>query len=139
MPVSDSAFAWTKAYSVNIAILDKQHQELFETINELDQAFRHGCGNDAIDPVLHQLVRYAMSHFLAEESLMQQHNFPGFLTHCGEHQMFRAKLAEFLADHRAGKAGVPASLLLFLREWMKEHVLDMDKQYSSFLNAHGVY
>jgi hemerythrin len=53
--------------------------------------------------------------------------------------MFRSKVAEFLADHRAGKAGVPASLLLFMQDWLEKHVLNTDKQYGAFLNARGVH
>jgi hemerythrin len=139
MAASDTPLCWTQEYSVNIAVLDEQHQELFKIVNELDQAVRHGNGNTAIDPILHKLVHYALSHFLAEESLMRQHDFPGLLTHCSQHQMFRAKIADFLAEHRAGKADVPALLLLFMQEWLKKHVLKADQEYSSFLNARGVY
>jgi hemerythrin len=139
MPASDTTLCWTEAYSVNIAVLDQQHQELFETVSELDRAVHEGNGKTAVDSVLHKLVHYALSHFLAEESLMREHGFPGLLAHCGQHQMFRAKIAEFLEHHRAGNAGVPASLLFFMHGWLTMHVLQTDKQYGSYLNAHGVY
>jgi hemerythrin-like metal-binding protein len=139
MFTSDTTFCWTQAYSVNIAVLDQQHQELFEIVGELERAVHEGNGNTAVDPILHKLVHYALSHFIAEESLMRQHGFPGLLAHCQQHQMFRAKIAKFLEDHRAGKAGVPVSLLRFMQDWLKNHVLKTDKQYSSFLNTHGVY
>jgi len=139
MPVSNSTFRWTEAYRVNIVALDQQHAQLFDTVNELDQALRGGAENAAIDSVLHKLVGYALTHFSAEESLMRQHDFPGLLTHCSQHQMFRARIAEFLEEHRAGKAGVPVSLMLFMQSWLKEHLLNTDQQYSAFLNARGVH
>jgi hypothetical protein len=42
MTVATSPFHWTEAYSMNIFLLDKQHQKLFDTVNELDQALRAG-------------------------------------------------------------------------------------------------
>ena len=138
MSVAIGTFHWTETYSVNIAVLDQQHQQLIETVNELDQALRKGEGKAALDSVLDKLVEYALVHFAAEESLMQKHDFPGFFTHRTQHEEFRKKLAEYLEAHKAGKPGVPVSLLFFMQEWMKEHLLKTDKLYSTFLNAHGV-
>jgi hemerythrin len=39
---------------------------------------------------------------------------------------------------KAGKPGVPVSLLLYMQTWMKEHLSKTDKLYSAFLNARGV-
>lgn len=138
MASSENTFCWTKDYSVNIAVLDEQHKDLFNTVNELEQALSAGSGDAALDSILHKLVQYALSHFAAEEHLMREHAFPGLMAHVVQHQMFRARVAEFLTDHRAGKAGVLASLLLFMQDWLKKHVLKIDKQYSPFLTARGV-
>jgi hemerythrin len=136
MPVASSAFRWTEAYSVKIALLDQQHQKLFDTVNELDRALRTGEGNSVIDPVLGKLVDYARVHFAEEES--QKHNFPGQYTHRTEHESFRRKIEVFLGEHKAARPGVPVSLLFFVQAWLKHHVLKTDKQYSAFLNARGV-
>src|SRR5271169_2064385 len=117
MTTPNSAFRWTEQYSVNIAALDAQHQGLFATINELNEALARGAGARTTEPVLLKLVQYAQTHFGAEEALMTEHQFPGLETHCMEHQRFGKKVAKFLEDHRAGKQGVPVSLLLFLQTW----------------------
>ena len=138
MSVSSSTFRWTEGYRVNIALLDQQHRQLIETVNELDQALRTGEGKSVVEAVLDKLVEYALVHFTAEERLMQQHDFPGLSTHQTQHEMFRQKIAIYLEDQKAGKPGVPVSLLLFMQEWMKQHLLTTDRQYSAFLNARGV-
>ena len=139
MSVATGTFCWTEALSVNIAILDQQHKQLFDTLNQLDQALRKGEGTAALDPVLDRLVEYALVHFAAEESLMEQHNFPGLFNHRAQHEEFRKRLAEYLEAHKAGKPGVPVSLLFFMQGWMKEHFSRTDKLYSAFLNARGVH
>ena len=131
-------FCWTEAYPVNVAVLDQQHQELFDTVNQLERALRVGEGNAAIDEILDRLMTYAGLHFAAEESLMERHEFPGSSTHRIQHEMFRKKMMSFLEKHRAAKAGVAVELLLFLQTWLKQHVLKTDKQYTAFLNARGV-
>jgi hemerythrin-like metal-binding protein len=136
--VATGTFRWTEAFRVNIAILDQQHQQLIDTINQLDQALRKGEGKAALEPVLDKLVEYALVHFAAEESLMEQHDFPGLSTHRAQHEEFRKRLDEYLKAHKAGKPGVPVSLLFFMKDWLKEHVLKTDKLYSAFLNARGV-
>ncbi len=139
MTVSTPAFRWTEKYSVNIAALDHQHQGLFATINELNEALAHGEGRAVTDAILQKLVEYALTHFAAEEALMVEYEFPGLATHCMAHQKFVQAVTKFLEDYYAGKPGVPVSLLLFLQTWLKEHILVADKAYSSFLNARGVH
>jgi len=139
MSAATGTFRWTEAYRVNVAEFDRQHQDLFDAINELDQALRTGEGDAVLDPLLDKLMNYALEHFAAEESLMTKHKFPGLQEHREQHELFRHKMAAFLASRKAHKAGVPVSLLFFLRDWLKNHLLKTDKQYSSFLNARGVF
>lgn len=139
MPTSRSGFRWTESYSVNIAALDRQHQGLFDTINDLNGALASGDGNAALEGILLKLVDYATVHFWSEEALMVEHNFPGLSTHRAEHERFSRCVAQFLQDFQAGKPGVPVSLMLFLQSWLKSHILGSDKAYSAYLNARGVH
>lgn len=138
MPVVSETFRWTEAYSVHIAALDEQHRRLFDAVNELHRALQIGEGAAALQAVLQRLLHYAAEHFAAEEALMAQYNFPGLSTHRARHEAFRNKLAEFMEAHRAARAGAPVAVLLFLQDWLKNHLLKTDKLYSDFLNARGV-
>ena len=138
MSHANCVFRWAECYKVNVAILDRQHQELFDVVNELEKALRVGEGHIVIDRILDRLLTYVGFHFAAEESLMEQHRFPGLSTHRAEHEMFRVKLLIFLEKHRAAKSGVPVELLLFLHSRFKQHLQETDKLYSKFLNERGV-
>lgn len=138
MSVASRTFHWTDAYRVNIAVLDRQHQELFDVVNELDEALKTGEGDAVLDAILQKLVEYALTHFVSEESLMQKHSYPALATHRTQHEMFRKKMAAFMEDHRAGRPGVPVALLWFMQDWFKQHLLRTDKLYSAYLNARGV-
>lgn len=138
MPVTTETFHWGEAYSVNIAALDQQHRRLFDTVNELHRAMQTGEGAAALKTILQKLANYAAEHFATEEALMAQYDFPGLSTHRHRHDEFRDKIAEFMDAHSAGKAGTPVAVLLFLEDWLKDHLLKTDKQYTDFLHARGV-
>jgi len=138
MTAPTPAFRWTERYSVNVAAIDDQHKRLFTIINELNDALAHGEGAAVAEPVLQKLVDYAQVHFAAEEALLEEYKFPATGAHRAEHDKFTQSIAKFREDYRAGKPGVPVSLMLFLQDWLKEHILVNDKAYTSFLNARGV-
>ena len=69
MANANCVFLWTEAYKVNVTALDQQHQELFDIVNELEQALRIGEGNAAIDRILDRLETYVEMHFTFEESV----------------------------------------------------------------------
>jgi hemerythrin-like metal-binding protein len=138
MADSKSVFRWTDECKVNIAVLDQQHRELIDILNELERALRVGEGNGVTEVTLDRLLTYVGAHFDAEESLMERYQFPGLPTHRIQHDMFRGRMKGFLERHRAGKPGLAVELLLFLQNWLKSHVMKTDKQYSAFLNARGV-
>ena len=134
----DQTFRWDQECSVNIADLDRQHQELFRTVAELEQALHKGSADSIIDEILEKVIKYTISHFAAEEQLMQQHGFPGLAAHRYDHQLLAQKLTKFNLSHKAGRPGVPATLLSFLKAWLQDHLLKTDKEYSEFLNSRGV-
>jgi hemerythrin len=136
---ASQTFRWSEVYSVHIAILDEQHRKLVATINELNQALRSGMGASVIDSVLGKLMEYANEHFKSEETLMEQHNFPGLPAHRRQHEEFRRRMALFMEAHGAGKPCVPVSVMLYMEKWLKEHMIKTDQLYSAYLNARGVY
>jgi hemerythrin-like metal-binding protein len=136
---ASTTFQWSKAYSVGVAVLDEQHQVLVAALHDLDEALRRGAGLAVIDEILKRLVDYASLHFATEENFMVQYRYPAFHIHRHHHQKFRVALAGFLSDHQAGKSGVPVKVLLFVQQWLKQHVLKQDKLYTDFLHARGVH
>jgi len=86
---------WDFSYSVKIAELDHQHQRLFRTVAELEYAVRMGRADYVIDEVLEKVIEHTISHFAAEENLMEQYGFPAWPPIAGNHQMLAQKLTKF--------------------------------------------
>lgn len=132
------AFGWSEQYAVNIAALDLQHQSLFATVDQLNEALAAGEGAEVTDSVLAKLLRYADIHFKAEEALLEQHQFPGLYEHKVEHKKFTEQVVRLLARFKRNDPGVPGALMCFMESWLKQHVMKTDMEYSSHLTERGV-
>ena len=131
-------FTWTPKMSVGIAKVDKEHQGLFDNINQLHEGMLAGRGKEALGSVLVQLVRYTKVHFGHEEELLRMHGFPGLADHLELHQAFREKVSELDAQVKAGMAALSIATLDFLRDWLAKHILGVDMQYKDFMATKGV-
>jgi hemerythrin len=133
------AFSWSETYSVHVDALDRQHQELFKTLNELNDALSSGYGEKAVDSVLKKLEFYCRSHFAAEEKMLENAGYPDLAAHRARHQEFTRRLDGLIKSHRSGQVGVAVSLMLFLSAWLREHILGVDKNYTPYLESKGVH
>jgi len=131
-------FQWKDSYSVKVEAMDHQHKKLFELVNELHNAMGAGHGKDVAGDVLHRLIDYTVNHFSAEEKLMEKYNYPGLTSHRVEHKALTDKVLAFKKEFDAGTGNVTPELMLFLQQWLRNHIQTVDQRYGEFLNTHGV-
>ena len=135
----DQVFGWKPAYSVHVAAIDAQHRKLIRLLDELQRALQAGQAFTITDRIFRELVAYTDYHFKMEERLMQQHEYPGMAEHKFEHEVLTRRVLLFKQSYDQGKVAlIPMSLLLFLQDWLRQHILETDKKYGEFLNAKGV-
>lgn len=130
-------FVWNESYSVKIARMDEQHKKLFSLFDELANAMLSGTVRDTYGQILRGLIEYAKTHFTQEEQLMTQHGYPGYPGHKKLHDEFVKQVNDLQKDFDEGKT-LPVKTSQFLRDWLTNHILKVDQQYSAFLNAKGV-
>lgn len=129
---------WNENLSVNIALVDRQHQKLISLINDLHNANREGRGNQKLKLVVSELEFYAKSHFTQEERYFARYSYPAAESHIRAHQIFIEKVRQFKSAIEQGGIGLPTEILSFLRFWIVEHIMRVDKKYSSYLNEKGL-
>jgi hemerythrin len=126
---------WDEKYSVNIAEIDKQHKHFMSIINELHDALmidQHP--KQVIERIVNELVDYTDYHFKTEEKLFEQHNYPGKDVHKQQHDDLRAQAYKLRDDFAANRVEIDLSVLSFLTEWLVEHILGSDMEYSPYLS-----
>jgi hemerythrin-like metal-binding protein len=137
---SDSQFIeWDdERYSTNIERFDRQHQRLFELLNELHVAMNQGESDDEIRRILVELERYTEYHFGDEEEFMQDCGYSMdcsecFFNHREKHQEFAEKVTELREKHERGEY-ITMEVLMFVRDWLDTHIggMNQDQSYGEY-------
>jgi hemerythrin len=130
---------WSKEYSVEVQSIDKEHQKLFDMLNELHDAMKVGKGSQIAPAVLKRLVAYTCEHFAHEENMMLRARYPDFPKHKVAHDNLTREVSQILRDFEAGEVVLSMKLLDFLRNWLQSHIMGCDKQYSGHPQAAGIH
>ncbi len=131
-------FKWNDSYSVNIKAIDKQHLKLVDLINKLYSAMKLGKANHIILDILNGLTDYTEKHFSYEEKMMHDANYPGYTEQIHEHKTFVQKLKDIQNEYQSGKLQTN-QLMIYLKNWLSDHIKGIDMQYKDFFNSRNVY
>jgi hemerythrin len=122
-----------------VAVLDEDHKKLVTLLNDLHYGIASGQGTERLGMVLNGLASYAATHFAHEEELFAQTNYPDAEQHIKEHREFTRKLLEIYARYNKGQFdALSRDTFEFLKTWLHNHVLDVDKKYEAHLHANGI-
>jgi hemerythrin len=129
---------WDDSFSVQIAAMDKQHQNLFDLINKLHEAMGQGKGKDTLPEVFESLIKYTQVHFAAEEALLQKHNYPDLAAHKRLHADLIMQISELQKQFQAGDFSASQKTRDFLKQWLTAHIKETDLKYGVFLKQSGI-
>ena len=126
---------WNKDFEVGIEKIDRQHQKLFQRINELLVAMKEGKGKAELLQTLKFLEDYVNHHFEEEEMIQTQNNYPKYEKQHAEHEEFRNELK--LLKNEFETKGVNVSLVIQVQrkmsEWWKNHITTLDKDLGAYI------
>jgi len=129
---------WKDSYSVGIDSIDQQHKKLLNLINQLQTAVDYSTGEQFEREALDELVDYTKTHFIYEEGLMKDNDYPDFVAHKDQHEKMFKKVGEVLAEYEQDHDTAMANAAQYLKDWLIHHINGTDKQYSSYLIERGV-
>ncbi len=119
---------WRPDFELGIPEIDVQHKKIVELINILNEAFIKDETKNKLGGILDEMADYAVYHFKTEEKLFKSHNFPFAKEHISQHENFTKKVQEYKTKFAAGQS-VTFQVLIFLRRWLTDHILDSDREY----------
>lgn len=131
---------WTPQISVGIQEIDEQHKQLIQLLNKLFEVMlsKSPERDRVAQQTLHEVVNYTKIHFAVEESLFRIFNYPGYDEHKGKHDQLKSQVDDITRRVQSGEKRIDTALLVFLRNWVTQHIMEEDKQYSGFLLQQGV-
>lgn len=131
-------FEWKQEYSVGIDSIDQQHKKLLGLINQLQTAVDFSTGEQFEREALDQLLDYTKTHFSYEEELMEANGYPDFESHKAQHEKMITRVGEVLAEYEKDRDTAMKNAVIYLKDWLINHINGTDKAYSSFLIGKGV-
>lgn len=123
---------WDEKFSVGSTALDKQHGDILNCINELNDALMTRHGERVARSTLERLEEYVKVHFAAEEALLRKTAYPDLQAQINQHRFFEQEV-RVLASQCVMGADFAPSFFVFLRDWLVEHMLEMNVKYKGFL------
>lgn len=124
---------WDNSFLIGIAVIDRQHQKLFELANLFFEAMNMSKDKQLSRHILQGLMTYVTVHFSAEEEQMQKMDYPRLAEHRAEHQQLRQHVEEKMAACTAGRPVNMTDVAELLKVWLTQHIQIEDRQYGVFL------
>ena len=121
---------WDQSFSVHNEKMDQQHRRIMNAVNELSEAMSVGR---VLERIFTSMLNYAQTHFLDEEDLLESVRYPGINEQKLEHGKFTEKIQSYKHQFKQSDTTVSVSLVFFLIDWWRHHILKNDKAYAAFL------
>ena len=126
-------FEWEPSFSVGHELLDAQHRQLLSICHEVARSLeiRSPPAEERFLQVLQRLKSYADGHFLHEERLLRQVQYPALQSQEADHEGFRDILVGIELDASYGFMD-QRSLSATLFSWWRTHILVEDMKYRPY-------
>lgn len=123
--------AWSDDLKTGIAIIDYQHQLLFEIIAKLSDAKQK---TSTFLEFIIELKIYTSEHFVTEESFMIKYDYPEYSQHKKMHDNFILNYKEKIIPLLEKKSfEIVPELVMFVEEWLVNHYSNEDVKMARYL------
>lgn len=130
---------WKKEYETGFEKIDKQHRQIVDIIDKLNEEIEQKVGGDTINEMVLELKIYSISHLDFEERLFKKYNYTdeNLENHMDKHNFFRNKISEFMVGEIYIQTELAYKISTFLKEWLISHIQETDKKFVQFLKDEG--
>jgi len=126
---------WKESLKIGVPLIDSEHKELCDRIDQLFAACSQGKGKEEIYKTLEFLEGYTIKHFSDEEKLQRSSSYPKCKEHKELHEFFKKKIADLKVDISTNGASIAvvSKTNYFLMDWLLNHIQKYDTELSTYL------
>lgn len=135
---AEDKIVWKEEYSVGIASLDQDHKKLIGLLNKFITAYDYAMSESYEREALNELIAYTKYHFLREEELMVDNNYPDVVAHKAQHKKMFEQVEVFVELYNDKGHDALEEISDFLTNWLINHINGTDKEYTVHLTECGV-
>lgn len=133
--------AWNDSLSLNIEVLDEQHKEIVDLINELYDVIKRNASEYVITNIFNELERKLNHNFKKEENLFDRSKWSGGKDHKAQHDRFLDDLKDIKNVFKTKQPALIALVKLdklFTTSYM-DHLRIEDKKYVNWIKEKLVF
>jgi len=127
---------WKDSYSVGVAAVDHEHQELIDLVNQLYVALESERPQEEVSRVFGDLFRAISAHFALEERFMREHGYDQVAQHKADHERLLDELRDIMDEYLDGDGHSVERLTASVEAWFTNHFKTHDARLHSRLGAH---
>lgn len=132
---------WNEAMKLGIKRIDDQHQRWIALMNRLHEGIQHGLDKKLLDEAMTGMLDYTRTHFVDEEQLLRDYQYPGYAEHKKEHDGFIVRLHELQKEQENRDKNswlLVLDVVKAMSKWLFDHIEYADRQFAPFLKEKGV-
>jgi hemerythrin len=128
---SESPVGSNRLAADGLAHAENEHARIIRMLQQATEAFIRQASPSEVNAILLDLSGYTLTHFRAEEKLMNSLDYPGIETHKREHEQLAAQVRGLLDVHSKQEALQTAVSVLDI--WLDAHLRITDKEFFDFV------
>lgn len=119
---------WSDSYLVGIEVLDTEHKDLINRLNQLHNRFYRRKGDTSkIEDYLKEIRDRVQAHFVREEGMMCNTAYPDYAQHKKEHDAFLGVINNLIKKYQTSPDYSFTEVLEdILRQWIGNHIAASD-------------
>ena len=110
-------------------------------MNTLHENLQQGKDSDIAYQTLNGMIDYTKTHFMDEEKLLVESDYPDYLSHKKLHDYFIDELNNLqykLLNHQHNDWLFTMKIIKLLSDWLANHIRFSDQKCAAFLTEKGV-
>ena len=131
------AYIWNKDLETGNAMIDQQHKQLIQCINDLLDACSQGKGRDKIIETMEFLQSYTKKHVADEEALQRRSGYPDFTNHKRYHETFKKTVNDIIGEMKVSGPTVAlvAKVNTSIASWFVNHIKTQDTKVAKHVQS----
>lgn len=128
-----SLIEWTEEFSVGIDDIDSQHKKWISIVNELHDSIMEARGISVMTGLVKEMEEYTDFHFSKEEEMLEKAGWPELDRHKRIHFSFKQQITQLKREISSGELVLRSQVMSVIKNWLVDHILKEDQEYSKFI------
>jgi hemerythrin len=133
-------YQWDKSLEVGNQLIDGQHQQLIEALNNFLRARTDKKSGSELRKSLDFLNDYTIKHFYEEERLQKKHGYPDYENHRKLHEGLKKVVRELQIQliMKGPSDALFDEVQTRVGDWLVAHIKSQDAKIGQYLKSKGI-